>query len=85
MKIVYTIHARGKFAVLRKEGWKFSPKDIRETVQKAYFSETDEERGVQIAIKRWDQRHDLRVIYKEEDAIIVVVTFYPTEKGRYVK
>ena len=85
MKITYTKHALEKFKIHEAAGWKFFRKDISETVKNPYFLFKDENRGVNLVIKRWDGGHDLRVIYKEEDGIITVITFYPTEKGRYAK
>lgn len=85
MKIKFTKHALGKFETHLKSGWKFSRKDVKETIKKPDFSDQDEERGVKVALKRWDSDHDLRVIYTEKGGIIRVVTFYPTEKGRYIK
>lgn len=85
MKIVFTKHALGKFKTHLIAGWKFTRKDVKAVIKKPYFSETNLERGVKIALGQWDHTHDLRVIYKKEDDIIIVVTFYPTEKGRYLK
>lgn len=85
MRIVYTKHAKRKFGIHKAAGWNFSNKDIKQAIKKPYFSEINEERGVKIVLEEWDEKHDLRVIYKEEGGIITVVTFYPTEKGRYIK
>jgi hypothetical protein len=85
VKIVFTKHAFGKFKTHLAAGWKFTRKDIKSVIKKPYFSEENEERGVKIVLKKWDHKHDLRVIYKEGNAIITIVTFYPTEKGRYLK
>lgn len=85
VKIVYTKHALGKFKTHEAAGWKFSKKDIENTIKKPYFLEIDKETNNKMVLKRWDKEHDLRVIYKENDDIIIVITFYPTEKGRYTK
>lgn len=85
MKIEFTRHALGKFKTHLAAGWKFTQRHIKETIKKPDFADEDEERGVKFAIKRWDSEHDLRVIYKEEGGIITVITFYPTEKGRYIE
>lgn len=85
MKIVFTKHAKHKFQFHKDLGWKFSVNDVKSAIRKPYFSEFDEDRGVKIVLKRWGEVHDLRVIYTEEDDIMTVVTFYPTEKGRYAK
>lgn len=85
MKIAFTKHALGKFKTHLAAGWKFTRKDIQAVIKKPYSLEKNEERGVKIALRRWDDKHDLRVIYQEENAIITIITFYPTEKGRYSK
>ncbi len=85
MKVTYTKHAKRKFGFHKKLGWKFSRADVKRVIQEPNFSNIDIDRSVKIALKRWDSEHDLRVIYKEEDGIITVITFYPTEKGRYTE
>lgn len=85
MRIVFTKHAMGKFQTHLAAGWKFTRKDITKTIKKPYFWEEDKERGVKIALSKWNDEHDLRVIFRKESGMIIVVTFYPTEKGRYSK
>lgn len=83
MKIVFTKHALGKFKTHKLAGWQFLQKDIRKVLKNPYFTGVEQERGAKFALKSWDKNHDLRVIYKEENDIITVITFYPAEKGRY--
>lgn len=85
MNIVFTKHALRKFKIHEAAGWKFSKKDIRETVENPYSSIIDEETNIKIVLRRWDNEHDLRVIHKEKNDIIIIITFYPTEGGRYTK
>lgn len=85
MRIVFTKHALKKFGFHKQAGWSFSRTDIKETIQNPHYFEILRERSVESAIKKLDQKHDFRVIYRKEDDIIIIVTFYPTEKGRYVK
>lgn len=85
MKIVYTEDAKRKFKFHRLAGWKFSIKDVEQVIKEPYYSDFDNEREVYAALKNLDREHDLRVIYKQENDIITVITFYSTEKGRYVK
>lgn len=85
MKIVFTKHALGKFETHLSAGWRFTYQDIKKVIKKPDFSDKDEKRGVKIVIKEWDPEHDLRIIYTEKSDIITIVTFYPTEKGRYIK
>lgn len=83
MKIIFTKHAKDKFKTHKLAGWKFLQRDIKEAVRNPYFTGAEEGRGVKFVLKSLDKNHDLRVIYKEEDDIITVITFYPTEKARY--
>lgn len=85
MEITYTKHALLKFKFLASIGRKFSKVDIRNALENPDYSDTDEERGAEVVLKKIDEKHDLRVIYKKHDGIITVITFYPTEKGRYLK
>lgn len=82
MKIIFTKHALEKFRSLVLLGWRFTKKDIREALINPNYSFKDEERGVWIILKEIDKEHNLRVIYKKDDGIITVITFYPREKGR---
>lgn len=70
MKIVYTKHALRKFKI--HDGWKFSKNDVKNAIKKPYFIELDEETGNKMVLMKWDIEHDLRVIYKERDDIIVL-------------
>lgn len=82
VKIVYTKHALGKFK---------HPSVIKLGIKRAhikmaltspdYSGETKAE-NVLFVLKNIDSDHDLRVIYTKGD-IIKIITFYPTEKGRY--
>lgn len=82
MKIVFTKHALEKFRSLVLLGWKFSKKDVKEALVNPDYSYEIEERDVWIALKEIDQEHNLRVIYKKDHDIIIIITFYPREKGR---
>lgn len=83
MKIVYTKHALGKFKSLRKLNWHFTRKDIAKVIKNPDYSLEDKERGVFIVSKRIDNKHYLRVIYTQRNGIMTIVTFYPTNKGKY--
>ncbi len=83
MKIVYTLHAAGKFKSLQIIGWKFKISDIKSVITHPDYFLEDKIRGVKIALKKINDKHNLRVIYNDHGGIITVVTFYPAEKGRY--
>lgn len=84
MRFTFTKHALGKFKTHKLAGWKFLQRDINEAIKNPYFAGVEEKRGVKFVLRSWDKDHDLRVIYKQENDIITVITFYPTEKGRYL-
>ncbi len=80
--VVYTRHARVKFAILRRYGFEVRPDQVEDTV-------TNPERiisqsgGKYIAQKGITPQHVLRVVYREEGETYVVITFYPGRKDRY--
>lgn len=84
MKIIFSSHAlRDKFPLLRKHGFNLTRKDIKTIVKNPdHLDETSDYPKI-IASKDFDERHILRVVYKLEDGIIKIITFYPAEKGRY--
>lgn len=83
MKILFTKHALEKFGSLALLGWKFEKEDVKQSLlDPDHFSE-DKERGVKIILKEIDKNHNLRIVYREDDGIITIVTFYPCGKGRY--
>lgn len=83
MVVKYTKHANKKFRheALLKLGIK------KENVQLALISPdyTEENKFLKVkyCLKAIDKDHNLRVVYKEEDGIITVITAYPVRKGRY--
>lgn len=83
MKIIFTKHALEKFK---------HPSLIKLGVQKSHvklaleapdYSGEIKERKVKFSLKKLDDKHNLRVIYKDEDGIMIIVTIYPIERGRY--
>ena len=84
MKIIYTKHAAiDKFRIL--SGYKFhlSKAQIEDAIQNPEHEDKISDSPKIIASKSLDSNHILRVVYKYEDGIIKVITFYPAEKGRY--
>lgn len=84
MKIRYTKHASiDKFAMLKKHRFQVTKKLIKEVLQNPEHKDIKSDSPKIIASKSIDPKHILRVVYKKEDDIITVITFYPAEKGRY--
>lgn len=83
MKIRYTKHALNKFKILTEHGIKLTKNDIKKTINKSEDIDTNTDHPKLIASRTFDKKHVLRVVYKIEGGIIVIITFYPAEKERY--
>lgn len=84
MKIVFTKHASvDKVAMLKKHNFTSSKAFIKETIKNPDHEDKESDFPKIIASKSIDAKHVLRVVYKKEDDIITVITFYPAPKGRY--
>ena len=77
----FTRHAQDKFALLAAHGFLVSEEQVRQTV---LSPERVEDRGTErIAQKRVSDSHVLRVVYRIQDKVIVIITFYPGRRERY--
>ena len=85
MRVVYTKHAAGKFESLRELGIKIRKTDIRNAIKNPDYHGEYIYRGTEFVLKQMNDIYNLRVIFAHEDDIIIVITFHPTKKGRYVK
>lgn len=85
MKIVYTKHALKKFKHLSVIKLGIKKRTIEEVLDNPEFLKEDITGEVIEAVKVIDEKHSLRVIYKELNGIIVIITFHPAQKGRYEK
>lgn len=83
MEFIFTKHAKKKFKDLAKIGVKVSPKDVLVTIKHPEYLDEESDYPKLIASKSTDTKHILRVVFKIEDDIITVITFYPARKGRY--
>lgn len=82
MKIRYTFHAEQKFTLLRQSGFSISKRRILQTVASPVKVE-DRADGTYIATSLIDKIHVLRVVYKKERDIIIIITFYPGRGKAY--
>ena len=85
MKIVFTRHAADKFTKLPPGSVKVKEEDVLEAIKNPDYQDTESDKPKIIVHKSLDIKHIVRVVYKEENGIITVITFYPTKKGRYEK
>lgn len=83
MKVTYTNHANKKFKDLEKLGIKVTKTLIQKIISGPLHLDTETDFPKIIASGKYYDEHILRVVYRKEGAIIIVVTFYPTRKGRY--
>ncbi len=82
-KIIFTKHALGKFEKLAKMGVKISREQVLTVIDDPEHEDTESDKPKIIASKSFDRTHVLRVVFKIENGIITIITFYPAEKGRY--
>ena len=84
MTIKFTKHAEDKFEVLRRHGVKISKEKVSGTIRKPDVLNRSRILLI-IAQGEFYKRRVLRVVYKIEEGIILVITFYPGRKTQYEK
>lgn len=82
MPIRYTHHAKQKFIRIKKAGFNVSKEDVEMTLSNPVRVEHKED-GTHIAMNLLDERHVLRVVYRREHDIILIITFYPGRRKAY--
>lgn len=84
MNIRFTKHAQEKFSVLKRHSFPITKKQVTDAVLKPDV--IDHSRlPLYIAQKTIDDTHVLRVVYKREGRVKVIITFYPGRKSSYEK
>ncbi|MDP3741478.1 MAG: DUF4258 domain-containing protein [bacterium] len=82
MLIYFTKHAEDKFVILEKRGVTISKEKIIETLKNPDL--VDKSRmPLLIAQSNLDRDRVLRVVYKQEEGFIKIITFYPGRKKQY--
>ncbi len=83
MKIIFTNHAKVKFKILERHGFKITEAHIKKVIENP-ASKTHGRKGRVIVQQPFDDTHMIRVICEiEENDNIKVVTFYPARRDRY--
>ena len=85
MKIVFTKHAASKFTNLPPGSVMVRKEDVLKAIKNPDYQDLEFDKPKIIVHKNLDTKHIVRVVFKEENDIITVITFYPTKKGRYEK
>lgn len=84
VRIVFTKHALiDKFAEFKSHNFDLTQNDVIAAIKNPENIDKESDSPKIIASKTFDRKHILRVVYKIENDIIKVITFYPAEKGRY--
>ncbi len=83
MKIIYTKHALIKFNDLKLLGIKTTKKTIKEIIKNPDNLDEDTDPPKIIASGSYSHNLILRIVYRQEGDIIIIITFYPAKKGRY--
>lgn len=81
MKISYTNHALKKFSDFRVFGIIVTKTQISRVIKAPKYK--SQNNGNQISSSSFNEKHNLRVVRKEEKGAIIVITFYICRKGRY--
>lgn len=84
MEIYFTKHAKEKFSVLLRHDVKITRKKVVETVEFPEY--VDHSRApLIVAQSTLDNEYVVRVVYKVEEDVIIIITFYPGRKIQYEK
>lgn len=83
-EIRFSEHSQLKIELLANHGITIEPEFIISTVRSPDQLERGEE-DKQIAQKRLDKTRVLRVVYREFNAFILIITLYPGRRSRYEK
>ena len=84
MKVVYTKHALKKFKDLAELKIYILRTKVDSIIKKPINIDEVSDFPNKIATGILDKTHVLRIVYREEDGKIVIVTFYPGKKERYI-
>ncbi len=82
MRFRFTKHAISKFILMQSSGFLVSSSKVTETVEHPLKIESKSD-GTHIATSLYDDSHVLRVVYRNEGDIIVIITFYPGRRKAY--
>ena len=82
MKYRFTKHSFEKITLMKKYGFSVDQEKIILTIEKPVKKET--KGGNFIATSILDKTHVLRVVYRQEDDIIIIITIYPGRIKSYL-
>ena len=80
--IVFTKHAKEKFEILKRHRFLVSEKQVLKAIKNPDLIDYSRNPLV-IAQLKIDKNHVLRVVYKQENGITKIITFYPGRINQY--
>lgn len=82
LDIVYTRHAREKFALLARYNFPVTEQQVADTIHDPALL-VEQPGGKPIAQRAISEGHLLRVISRTDGKVAIVITFYPARRRRY--
>jgi hypothetical protein len=79
--IVYTKHAEEKFRILKEQGFIVKKKMVEKVINSPDAVDHSQF-PLLVAQKSIDEKHILKVVFKKENGIIKIITFYPMRKKK---
>ena len=83
MRFYFTRHSKGKFFSMKKSGFSVNAEKIKKTILSPIKKEKKSD-GTFINTTLLDKTHVLRVVYRSQDDIMIIITFYPGRKKFYL-
>lgn len=83
MQFHFTKHAKEKLLSIRKAGFLVLQTTIEKTIVKPIKVDRRPD-GTFIATSIFNKTHVLRVVYRHENDIIIIITFYPGRRKAYL-
>jgi len=78
----FTRHAKRKFFLVRQAGFSVTRNTVKDAILHPLKIE-DRNDGTAIATTLLDKTHILRVVYRIESDIMIIITFYPGRRKSY--
>ncbi|KKR72375.1 MAG: hypothetical protein UU14_C0006G0014 [Candidatus Roizmanbacteria bacterium GW2011_GWB1_40_7] len=82
MSFRFTKHVSQKIFRIQRYGFPVNKTFIKQTIQNPVRVEERSD-GTKIATSILDEQHCLRVVYRTEDDIIIIITCYPGRRKAY--
>ena len=80
--IYFTKHANEKFNVLKRHKFFISKEQVVKIINDPEMIDNSR-RPLLIAQSKFDKTHILRVVYKQEEKMVKIITFYPGRRKQY--